>query len=158
MTDFYRVLVAVTVAAHFAFVGYGVIGGFLALRWPRTIWLHAPVVIWCVAIEVIDFICPLTALERWARARAGMPPLPSDGFIDHYVTGVWYPVKYQYVVMALVLVVVVTSWMWFALMGRRTGGRATVRRTPRSPAADPPGGLRESSGSRGLPHRPGAWD
>jgi hypothetical protein len=122
MTDFFEIVVAVTVAAHFSFVGYGVIGGFLTLRWPRTIWLHVPVVIWCVAIEIVDFVCPLTALERWARARAGMSPLPSDGFIDHYVTGVWYPASAEHLVLGLVLVTVLASWVLFALkLGRGAG-------------------------------------
>ena len=44
----FAVVVALTVAAHFAFIGYLVIGGFLAWRWPRTIWLHMPVVVWGV--------------------------------------------------------------------------------------------------------------
>jgi hypothetical protein len=158
MTDFFKVLVALTVAAHFAFVGYGVLGGFLALRWPRTIWVHVPVVIWCVAIEVIDFICPLTALERWGRARAGMAPLPSDGFIDHYITGVWYPVRYEYVVMAAVLIVVLVSWGLFAARVRSTGCRGAARRTRRSHAPGRSDGPRESSGSRDLPDRSGAWD
>jgi hypothetical protein len=132
MTNFYMIVVAVTVAVHFAFVGYGVIGGFLALRWPKTIWLHVPVVIWCVAIEVVNFICPLTALESWGRARAGMAPLPSDGFIAHYITGVWYPTKDQNLVLGLVLVLVLTSWVLFA----RKGYRGAVRRTRRSRAVD----------------------
>lgn len=158
MADFFRILVAVTVAAHFAFVFYGVLGGFLALRWPKTIWLHVPVVIWCVAIEIVDFICPLTALERWERERAGMPPLASDGFIDHYITGVWYPQRYQYVVMGLVLVVVVASWVLFAAKVRSAGRRGAVRRSHRSPAADRPGGPPESSGSPDLRRRSGASD
>jgi hypothetical protein len=115
MSDFYAIVVVITVAVHFGFVGYGVLGGFLTLRWPRTIWLHVPVVIWCVAIEVVDFICPLTALERWARARAGMAPLAEDGFIDHYITGVWYPASDANLVLGVVLVVVLTSWVLFAL-------------------------------------------
>jgi hypothetical protein len=129
MSGFYTILVVITVAVHFAFVGYGVLGGFLTLRWPRTIWLHVPVVIWCVAIEVVDFICPLTALERWARTRAGMEPLAEDGFIDHYITGVWYPDSDANLVLGLVLVVVLTSWALFAL---------SVRRRRRS-AAEPAG-------------------
>ncbi len=156
MADFFRILVAVIVAAHFAFVGYGVVGGFLALRWPRTIWLHVPVVIWCVAIEIVDFVCPLTALERWARAKAGMAPLSSDGFIDYYITGVWYPARYQYVVLALVLVVVVASWVLFAVKIRSAGRRGVARRSRRSPAADRPGGPPESSGSPDLQRRSGA--
>jgi hypothetical protein len=119
MTGFYTIVVVITVAVHFAFVGYGVLGGFLTLRWPRTIWLHVPVVIWCVAIEVVDFICPLTALERWGRERAGMAPLAEDGFIDHYITGVWYPDRDANLVLGLVLVVVLTSWVLLARSVRR---------------------------------------
>ncbi len=119
MTGFYTAVVAVTVAVHFAFVAYGVIGGFLALRWPKSIWLHVPVVLWCVAIEIVDFICPLTALERWARTRAGMAPLPPDGFIDYYITGVWYPASYEYPVLAVVLLVVLVSWVLVGLSVRR---------------------------------------
>jgi hypothetical protein len=119
MEILYEIIVAVTVATHFAFVGYGVIGGFLALRWPRTIWVHVPVVIWCVAIEIVDFVCPLTALERWARTRAGMAALPSDGFIDHYITGVLYPASAKNVVLVVVLVAVLGSWALFARTGRR---------------------------------------
>ena len=129
MNHFYAAIVAITVAVHLAFVGYGVFGGFLALRWPRTIWLHVPVVIWCVAIEIVDFTCPLTALERWARAGAGMAPLPADGFIDHYLTGVLYPAPYKTLVLGLVLLVVVTSWV---MVGRPTA----VRRIRRSHVAD----------------------
>jgi hypothetical protein len=119
MRDFYAIVVAVTVAAHFAFVGYGVFGGFIALRWPKTIWLHVPVVAWCVAIEVVDFVCPLTWLERWARQRAGMAPLAQDGFIDHYITGVWYPADAANLVLGLVGALVIGSWILFAVVRRR---------------------------------------
>ena len=36
----YQIVLALTVFAHFVFIGYVVVGGFLALRWRRTIWLH----------------------------------------------------------------------------------------------------------------------
>jgi hypothetical protein len=36
------ILVAFTVAVHFAFIGHLVIGGFIASRRPRTIRLHMP--------------------------------------------------------------------------------------------------------------------
>jgi uncharacterized membrane protein len=38
-------VLAVTVTMQFAFIGYLVIGGFLAWRWPRSIWLHVVVVV-----------------------------------------------------------------------------------------------------------------
>ncbi|WP_036436121.1 DUF2784 domain-containing protein [Mycobacterium sp. URHB0044] len=114
MNNAYALVVVLAAGAHFAFIAYMVVGGFLALRWPRTIWLHVPVVIWGIAIELIDFVCPLTWLERWARAKAGMAPMPVDGFIDYYLTGVVYPESAEYPVLALALLTVLVSWALFA--------------------------------------------
>ena len=61
-------------------------------------------------------------MERWARARAGIAPLPSDGFIAHYITGVLYPADAVGVVEAVVFAVVVVSWALLAyavVKGRR---------------------------------------
>jgi len=118
MKDLYVVAVWLTVAAHFAFLAYLVVGGFLALRWPRTIWLHVPIVIWGVGIVTLRYDCPLTWLENWARPRAGMPAL-REGFIDHYITGVLYPANYVVVVEAVVFAIVIASWIAFAVAMRR---------------------------------------
>ena len=76
MSSLYIIVVAVVVAAHFAF-----------MRWPRTIVLHVLAVIWGFLSISLDLPCPLTYLERWARARAGMAPLPSDGFVARVCHG-----------------------------------------------------------------------
>jgi hypothetical protein len=106
----YETVVALIVALHFAFIGYVVIGGFLALRWRRTIWLHIPAVIWGIAIAAKRIDCPLTWVERWARARAAMAPLPPDGFIAHYLTGVIYPVGWVLGVQLASFALVAVSW------------------------------------------------
>jgi Protein of Unknown function (DUF2784) len=125
MTDLYLIVVALTVAAHFAFIGYLVIGGFLALRWPRTIWLHLPVVAWGVGIVTVKYDCPLTWLEQRARHAAGVAPL-REGFIDHYITGVLYPASDVKVVEAVVMLIVVTSWITYAVTMRRRAARARL--------------------------------
>ena len=89
MSDLCYIVVAVVAAVQFAFIGM-VIGGFLAVRWPRTSWLHMPAVVWVVGFA-LNLRCPLTELERRARDRAGMSPLSPEGFIEHYITGPWYP-------------------------------------------------------------------
>jgi hypothetical protein len=121
----YIIVVAAVVAAHFAFIGYLVVGGFLALRWPRTIWLHIVTVMWGFGSVALHLLCPLTSLERWGREHAGMAPLPSAGFIDHYITGVLYPVGLVGVVEAVVFTIVVVSWGLFAVasMNRRSSLR-----------------------------------
>ncbi len=125
MNVLYIMIVGAVVAAHFAFLGYLVIGGFLALRWPRTIWLHVFAVIWGVGSIVFNWPCPLTSVERWARERVGMAQLPSAGFIDHYITGVFYPAGAVGIVEALVFIVVVVSWALFlaAVVRRRSSLR-----------------------------------
>ncbi len=116
----YVFTVGIAVAAHFAFLGYLVAGGFLAWRWPRTFWMHLIAVSWGIAGIAMTLPCPLTSLERWARAGAGMPPLPADGFIAHYLTGVFYPAHLAVAVQVVVFALVLVSW---AVAARRAADR-----------------------------------
>lgn len=115
----YEVVVFSAIAAHFAFLVYLAIGGFLALRWRRTIWLHLLVVVWGIVTTTAHLGCPLTWFERWGRARAGMAPLPSEGFIAHYIVGVLYPAAWAGAVQAVVFATVLVSWAWFGWRSRR---------------------------------------
>lgn len=113
----YQFVVVLIVAMHLVFVGYVLAGGYLALRWRHTIWLHIPAVSWAVLIasdNPAHFDCPLTGLERYVRAAAGMAPLPPEGFIAHYLTGVVYLAAWTVAVEAAVLAVVVGSWALYA--------------------------------------------
>ncbi len=118
----YQIVVALAVVGHIAFLCYLVVGGFLALRWQRTIWLHVAAALWGIAITTQHLDCPLTWLERWGRARAGMAPLPPDGFVAHYIIGVLYPASWAGVVPVAVFVLVAVSWV---LYGRRRRVSAT---------------------------------
>lgn len=115
----YEVVVGSAIAAHVAFLCYLLVGGFVALRWPRTIWLHLLAVGWGVASTVGHLDCPLTGLERWARAKAGMAPLGSEGFIAHYITGVLYPAGWAGAVQAAGFAIVAVSWALVAGQARR---------------------------------------
>jgi len=120
----YAITVGLIVALHFAFIGYVVTGGFLALRWRRTMWLHVPAVIWGVAIAMRRVDCPLTWVERWARHNAGMAPLPPDGFIAHYVAGTICPTGWLMGVQLTAFALVAVSWaLYFGHFRRRTRRR-----------------------------------
>ncbi|WP_163760720.1 DUF2784 domain-containing protein [Mycobacterium botniense] len=108
-----ELLVAMVVAVHFGFLGYVLAGGFVALRWRRSIWLHMPAVSWGIVTTVAHLDCPLTLLERWARARAGMAPLPPQGFIAHYITGVIYPAGWAGGVQVCAFGIVALSWLLY---------------------------------------------
>nr|BFE68590.1 hypothetical protein GCM10020092_018910 [Actinoplanes digitatis] len=66
----YRALIAAAVCAHFAFLAFGIFGGFLAWRLPRLIWLQAICAGWLLVIVVAGLTCPLTWLEDRGREGA----------------------------------------------------------------------------------------
>ena len=106
----YRVLADLAVALHFGFLVFLVVGGWVALRWRRLVWVHVAAAAWSAGIVTVGQSCPLTVLERWATVRAGGPRI-DEGFIDRYVEGVVYPGSLAGVVRAAVALVVVASWV-----------------------------------------------
>lgn len=86
----YRILADLVVLAHFTFVLFAVLGGFVVLKWRRCAWAHIPVVLWAVLIEFSGWVCPLTPLENWLRERSGTMGYRSS-FIEHYILPVLYP-------------------------------------------------------------------
>jgi hypothetical protein len=86
----YRWLADLVLVVHLAFVGFVILGGLTALRWPRLAWIHIPVALYGAAVEFLGFICPLTPLEVWLRQRGGEAGY-SGGFVEHYVTAALYP-------------------------------------------------------------------
>ncbi|WP_020577175.1 DUF2784 domain-containing protein [Actinopolymorpha alba] len=106
----YRVLASTTAATHFLFLAYVIAGGFMAWRWPRMIIPHVVAVAWALVGVIIPLACPLTAIQNWLRHKGGEAVL-HRGFIDHYVTGVLYPARYESAMRVLVACVVVVSWL-----------------------------------------------
>jgi hypothetical protein len=115
--EVYLVIVFLTATVHLAFLIYVVVGGFIAVRWIHTIWLHLLAALWGISSVALHLLCPLTLLEQWGRNHAGMPPLPSTGFIDHYIAGVVYPLSWSVWVQVLVFVTVAASWLMFVATG-----------------------------------------
>lgn len=87
----YRILADLVVGIHLLFVVFVVLGGLLALRWPRVAAAHLPAAVWGALIEFKGWICPLTPLENSLRASAGQAGY-EGGFIEHYLLPVLYPV------------------------------------------------------------------
>jgi hypothetical protein len=112
-------IVFLVATVHFAFLGYLLIGGFLALRWRRTIWPYLLAVSWAAASALLHLESPLTSLEQWGRRRAGMLELPSTGFVAHYLTGVLYPGGWAVAVELVAFAVVAASLVAFVATGWR---------------------------------------
>jgi hypothetical protein len=84
------VLADLVVLLHAAFVLFVLAGGLLLLRWPKVAWLHIPAAVWGVIVELTGWVCPLTPLENWLRARAGAEVYAGD-FVARYVVPTLYP-------------------------------------------------------------------
>ena len=85
-----RVLADFVLVLHAAFVAFAVLGGLLALRWPRVAWLHLPAAAWGAIVELTGSICPLTPLESALRVAAGGEGYPG-GFLEHWLDALLYP-------------------------------------------------------------------
>lgn len=86
----YRFLANGVVAVHLAFIIFAVAGGLFVLKWRRLVWLHLPACLWAALIELMGWLCPLTPLENWLRARGGTAGYRSS-FVEHYLLPLIYP-------------------------------------------------------------------
>ncbi|MEX0716768.1 MAG: DUF2784 domain-containing protein, partial [Planctomycetaceae bacterium] len=82
MEILYRLAADVVLVLHFGYVAFVVLGllavvagavrGWKWIRNPWLRWLHLAAIL-VVAVESwLDVVCPLTTLENWLRAQAGI--------------------------------------------------------------------------------------
>lgn len=114
----YRALTSVILAAHFVYLAYVVLGGFLAWRWPRTIWVHLVAALWGLVAITFPTVCPLTHAEDWSRRRAGESGLTA-GFVDRYIEGVLYPERFTRLLQVVAGAAIIGSWIGFMARRRR---------------------------------------
>jgi hypothetical protein len=122
----YHGLADLVVVFHLGFVLFVCVGGLLALRWPRVLWVHLPAALWGVWVELSSTVCPLTPLENHLR-RLGGEAGYSGGFIAHYILPVLYPAglsrPVQIVLGIFVGLLNVTIYLYVLVWRRRRSGR-----------------------------------
>jgi hypothetical protein len=72
------------------FILWVVFGALLTLSRPVLRWLHIVSLVWGILTELLPWPCPLTVLENWLEAKAGVQPY-QGGFLLHYLDKVVYP-------------------------------------------------------------------
>jgi len=75
---------------HLLFILWVVFGAMVALHRPWLRWLHIVSLVWGILTELLPWPCPLTLLENWFEARAGVMPY-QGGFLLHYLDALVYP-------------------------------------------------------------------
>ena len=118
-----RILADVTVVVHLLALLFIGLGGFLAWRWPKVIFVHIFFAIWGVAVNVLPIPCPLTAAEDYFRHQQGLGDLPG-GFNAYYLYDTVFPRTMLPLVGVIALIVVVFSYVGAYLHWRqRDGGK-----------------------------------
>jgi len=97
------------------FILWVVFGALLTLSRPVLRRLHIISLVWGILTELLPWPCPLTLLENWLEAKAGVQPY-QGGFLLHYLDKVVYPdISASALTVAGVLVCVLN----LAVYGRR---------------------------------------
>lgn len=112
MDTVWRLLADVVVGLHYTFLAYLLVGGFIAWRWRKTIWVHIGTAVWGILIIVTKVPCPLTALQNQFRENAGMHSM-GRSFINIYVRGTLYPADHEALAQLAIALVVLVSWIGF---------------------------------------------
>lgn len=145
-------LAGLVAAVHGAAVVFMLVGSLLALRRPRLIWIHAPVALAILAINLAGAPCPLTRWELRLRGGAGY----SGGFLEHYVFApLGLDVHSAVVQVGMYTVALGLNVLGYGLLIARARERRAARAPapPRSGAASPPSPPPPPAPPRSAPRR-----
>ena len=90
ITGLYSALAAGVLSLHVLFILWVIFGALIARSRARLRWLHIACLVWAILVEVLPWPCPLTWLENWLEAQAGVQPY-QGGFVLHYLDALVYP-------------------------------------------------------------------
>jgi Protein of Unknown function (DUF2784) len=112
---YYRIIADIVVILHLLFIVFVVLGGFLAIRHRKWIFIHLPAVVWAALLEFNGWLCPLTPLENWFR-QMGEEGAYQGGFIEHTIEPILYPGaltrRIQIYIGILVITVNLIIYLW----------------------------------------------
>jgi uncharacterized protein DUF2784 len=122
-SNFYSPLATAVLLLHALFIVWIVFGALLTRSRPILRWLHIVSLVWGILTELLPWPCPLTLLENWFKAMAGVEPY-RGGFLLHYLDRLVYPdISATVLTVAGVLVCVVNlafyaRQIWSAFLSR----------------------------------------
>jgi hypothetical protein len=89
-SSFYSALAISVLFLHALFILWVVLGSLLTRSRPILRWLHVGSLVWGILTELLPWPCPLTVVENWLEAKAGVQPY-QGGFLLHYLDKLVYP-------------------------------------------------------------------
>ena len=110
-SNFYSALTAFVLFVHGVFILWVIFGALLARSRAALRWLHIGSLIWGILTQLL-WPCPLTLLENWLEARAGVEPY-QGGFLLHYLDRLVYPDISPSLLTAAGLIVCALNLAWY---------------------------------------------
>lgn len=89
-SNFYSAMAVCVLLLHALFIVWVVFGAFVTRSRPVLRWMHIASLVWGIFTELLPWPCPLTVLENWLEAKAGVQPY-QGGFLLHYLDKLVYP-------------------------------------------------------------------
>jgi hypothetical protein len=89
-SNFCSALATAVLFLHGLFIFWVIFGALLVRSRPILRGLHIASLVWGILTELLPWPCPLTLLENWLEARAGVEPY-EGGFLLHYLDRLIYP-------------------------------------------------------------------
>ncbi len=90
VNHFFSALAISVLFLHALFILWVTFGTLLTRSRPILRWLHIVSLVWGMLTELLLWPCPLTLLENWLEATAGVQPY-NGGFLLHYLDKLVYP-------------------------------------------------------------------
>jgi len=88
--NLYTALAATALFLHALFILWVIFGALFTRQRPILRRLHIASLIWGILTQLLPWPCPLTLLENWCEAKAGVVPY-QGGFLLHYLDKLVYP-------------------------------------------------------------------
>ncbi|HTV15275.1 MAG TPA: DUF2784 domain-containing protein [Acidobacteriaceae bacterium] len=85
-----RLLVALVLAVHLAWILWVIFGALVTRGRPWLTGFHLASLVWGIIVEVGPWPCPVTLLEQHLEAAAGMHAY-TGSFLAHYLDAIIYP-------------------------------------------------------------------
>jgi len=89
-SNFYSAMAVCVLLLHALFIVWVVFGAFVTRSRPVLRWMHIASLVWGIFTELLPWPCPLTVLENWLEAKAGVQPY-QGGVLLHYLDKLVYP-------------------------------------------------------------------
>jgi Protein of Unknown function (DUF2784) len=121
-SSFYSVLAVSVLFVHAVFIVWVVFGALLTRSRPILRWLHIASLVWGTLTELLPWPCPLTVLENWLEAKAGVQPY-QGGFLFHYLDKLVYPDISATVLTIAAVIICTLNLAFYARQAWRTVGR-----------------------------------